>query len=145
MMGRKTIHPARLTSRWEPVACKALGLPAFRPGKKGCLMSPIRHHGVTAVACVFLFFFAPRLAAAEPLRVVFLGDSITDGNTYPLLIRQALQEAGKPAPVCINAGVGGDTAEAMGNRIERDVLVHKPSVAALSAGITDALQKVPAA
>src|SRR5437764_8626553 len=108
-------------------------------------MSPIRHNGVTAVACVFLLFFAPRLVAAEPLRVVFLGDSITDGNTYPLLICQALQEAGKPAPVCINAGVGGDTAEAMGKRIDPDVLVHKPTLVTLSAGITDALQKVPAA
>ena len=42
--------------------------------------------------------------------IVFLGDSITDGNTYPLLIHQALTEAGKPVPLCINAGIGGNTA-----------------------------------
>ena len=32
-------------------------------------------------------------------RIVFLGDSITDGFTYPLLVRQALAEAHRPVPV----------------------------------------------
>jgi lysophospholipase L1-like esterase len=77
-----------------------------------------------------------------PERIVFLGDSITDGNTYALLVRQALAEAGKPVPVCINAGVAGDTAAGMRKRLERDVLAHRPTLVALSAGINDVLHKV---
>ena len=46
----------------------------------------------------------------QPARIVFLGDSITDGHTLPLLLRQAL---GAGAPACINAGVAGDTAAGM--------------------------------
>jgi lysophospholipase L1-like esterase len=77
-----------------------------------------------------------------PQRIVFLGDSITDGNTYPLLVRQALAEAGRPVPVCVNAGVAGDTPAGMRKRLERDVLVHRPTLVTLSAGINDVLHKV---
>lgn len=52
-------------------------------------------------------------ADTPPQRIVFIGDSITDGHTYPLLVRQALAEAHKPVPVCINAGISGDTAAGM--------------------------------
>jgi lysophospholipase L1-like esterase len=75
-------------------------------------------------------------------RIVFIGDSITDGNTYPLLIRQAFADAGKPVPVCINAGVAGDTAAGVRKRLERDVLVHKPTLVTLSIGVNDGLRKV---
>lgn len=78
----------------------------------------------------------------RPARIVFLGDSITDGHTLPLLVRQSL---GARAPVCINAGVAGDTAAGMRKRIERDVLPHRPSLVALSVGINDVLRGVPAA
>jgi acyl-CoA thioesterase-1 len=80
-----------------------------------------------------------------PERIVFLGDSITDGNSYPLLVRQALVEADKPAPVCIDAGIGGDTAAGMLKRLDRDVLSHRPTLVTLSAGINDALHGVAAA
>lgn len=76
-------------------------------------------------------------------RIVFLGDSITDGNSYPLLIRQALAEAGRPVPVCVNAGIGGDTAAGMLKRLDRDVFPRRPSLVTLSAGINDVLHKVP--
>jgi acyl-CoA thioesterase-1 len=89
-----------------------------------------------------LTIVANAVAAAEPLRIVFLGDSITDGHIYPALVRQALEEAGQPAPVCINAGSGGDTAAGMRNRLDRDVLPHQPGLVALSAGINDAFRKV---
>lgn len=84
------------------------------------------------------------LASAQdpPARIVFLGDSITDGNTLPLLVRQAL---GAKAPVCINAGVAGDTAAGMKKRLERDVLPRRPTLVALSVGINDVLRKVPPA
>jgi lysophospholipase L1-like esterase len=73
-------------------------------------------------------------------RIVFLGDSITDGHTLPLLVRQAL---GERSPVCINAGVAGDTAAGMRKRLERDVLSRRPTRVALSVGINDILRKVP--
>jgi lysophospholipase L1-like esterase len=75
-------------------------------------------------------------------RIVFIGDSITDGNTYPLLVKAALQQAGKPVPVCINAGIAGDTAQGMLARLDRDVLPHHPTLVTLSAGINDVLRGV---
>ena len=70
-------------------------------------------------------------------RIVFLGDSITDGHTLPLLVQQALK-----SPRCINAGVAGDTAAGMLKRLERDVLSRKPTRVVLSAGINDVFHKV---
>lgn len=81
-------------------------------------------------------------ADAPPQRIVFIGDSITDGHTYPLLVRQALAEAHRPVPVCINAGIAGDTAAGMQKRIERDVLPHRPTLVTLSVGINDVFRKI---
>jgi len=80
------------------------------------------------------------LAPGEPERLVFLGDSITDGHTLPLLVRQAL---GDRSPVCVNAGVAGDTAAGIRKRLERDVLSRRPGRVALSVGINDILRKIP--
>jgi lysophospholipase L1-like esterase len=85
---------------------------------------------------------ADRAEPKGPPRIVFLGDSITDGNTYPLWVRRALAEAGKPVPVCINAGVAGDTAAGMRQRLQRDALPHRPTLVTLSAGINDVLREV---
>ena len=60
-----------------------------------------------------------------------------------MLVRQALAEAGRPAPVCVNAGVGGDTAAGMLKRLDRDVFPRRPTLVTLSAGINDVLHKVP--
>jgi lysophospholipase L1-like esterase len=93
----------------------------------------------------------PNLEKIEPLtyhRTVFLGDSITDGNTYPQLVRDALgdvsSEAKLPKMIAINAGIGGDTAAGMLARLQRDVLSHHPTLVTLSAGANDALHGVPA-
>jgi lysophospholipase L1-like esterase len=79
------------------------------------------------------------LGSTEPERLVFLGDSITDGHTLPLLVQAALEPA---APVCINAGVAGDTAAGMKKRLERDVLPRRPARVLLSVGINDVLRGV---
>lgn len=92
---------------------------------------------LAALICVPL---CPLTLRAE--RIVFIGDSITDGHTYPLLVRQALAEAGKPVSVCINAGVASDTAALVRKRLDRDVLAHKPTLVTLSIGVNDALRKV---
>jgi lysophospholipase L1-like esterase len=90
---------------------------------------------------VALFLVLLAAAPGEPERIVFLGDSITDGHTAPLLVRQAL---GDRAPACINAGVAGDTAAGMRGRLERDVLPRRPTMVALSVGINDVLRNVAA-
>jgi acyl-CoA thioesterase-1 len=77
------------------------------------------------------------------VRIVFLGDSITDGNTYPLLVQQAMREAGKDVPIIINAGVASDVAAGMRKRLEGTVLARRPEVVTLSVGINDVLRKVP--
>src|SRR5262249_26073993 len=89
-----------------------------------------------------------RVKEVNPLagqRIVFAGDSSTDGNTYLLLIRQALAEAGRAVPGCINAGVSTDSMRGIRQRLERDVFVHRPTLVVVSAGTHDAIHKVPAA
>jgi acyl-CoA thioesterase I len=98
---------------------------------------------LAATLTLVAFGGEPGLAAfSKDDRVVFLGDSITDGFTHPLLMQQALVEAGLPAPAIINAGIGGDTAEGMLARLDRDVLPHRPTLVALSVGINDILRSV---
>ena len=76
-------------------------------------------------------------------RIIFLGDSITDGNTYPSLVRQAIIEAGyKPEPVAINAGVGGNTAAEMLARVDSDVLAYHPTLVTILAGANDTFHGV---
>lgn len=103
--------------------------------------------GVGMVLCVAVLAVAVsakhRVPAAKALlspthqRIVFLGDSITDGNTYPTLIRQALTEAGYAAPLCMCAGIGGDTLAGMKGRLETSVLALQPTLVTLSAGVND--------
>ena len=57
----------------------------------------------------------------------FLGDSLTDGFTWPQLMIQAMKEAGKPVPWLINAAAGGDTAGERLNRLDDYVLKYSPT------------------
>ncbi|OGV53376.1 MAG: hypothetical protein A2X49_04280 [Lentisphaerae bacterium GWF2_52_8] len=75
-------------------------------------------------------------------RLAFLGDSITDGNTLPLLFEQSLKSAGIAPPICTNVAVAGNTAKAMLNRLERDVLPLHPDYVTVNAGVNDALGAV---
>ncbi|MBA3845615.1 MAG: hypothetical protein H0X45_03095 [Planctomycetes bacterium] len=102
---------------------------------------------VALIAATFLISIIAQepSVAAVPRRVVFIGDSITDGNTYPHLVRQALNDAGRGAMLAINAGIGGDTAAGMAKRIARDVLPRRPDMATLSVGVNDTLRNVPQA
>lgn len=96
-----------------------------------------------AFAAIMLSFGHSTTAYADaPERVVFMGDSITDGNTMPLLVRQSIEAAGKTPPVLINAGISGDMAQDMRKRVERDVLPRRPTLVALSVGINDVVRGV---
>jgi len=79
---------------------------------------------------------------SEPTRVVCLGDSITDGDTYPQIIMQSLREAGSRVPAFICSGVGGDTAQMMDARFDKTVAEFQPDIVTVSASTNDALQNV---
>jgi len=111
----------------------------------------MNHRSLRTILTVFAALASLSIALAEnekkekkPLlspshqRIVFLGDSITDGNTYPTLIKQALADAGYVPPICINAGIGGDTAAGMRGRLDTTVLPYKPTLVTVSAGVNDA-------
>ena len=76
-------------------------------------------------------------------RVAFLGDSITDGHTLPILFEQSLKAAGITPPTCTNVAVCGNRASDMLARLERDVLPFHPDYVTVSAGVNDANTKVP--
>lgn len=90
---------------------------------------------------LFAALLLPAVAGAgdppPPLRIVCLGDSITDGHTYPLMVQAALREAGKPVPVMINAGIAGDYAGGMLQRLECDVFARDPDIVLLLSGVND--------
>lgn len=67
--------------------------------------------------------------------VVCLGDSITDGNTWPQIVMRTL---GENTPTLVCAGAGGDGLEAMDRRFDTDVAFFKPAVVALLSGVNDA-------
>ncbi len=79
----------------------------------------------------------------EGKRIAFLGDSITDGSTLPILFKQCLEAAGFKPPICTNVGVGGNRASDMLARLERDVIPFHPDYVTLSAGVNDANTGVP--
>jgi lysophospholipase L1-like esterase len=81
-------------------------------------------------------------ATTTERRIVFLGDSITDGFTYALLVKQALELAGEEVPRCYNAGVGGDSAARAAARLERDAFVFAPTDIVLNVGHNDAFRNV---
>lgn len=108
------------------------------------MVSLSKHVGLLMlVALLTSIASATKAAPGKPLlspthqRIVFLGDSITDGNTYPTLIHQALAEAGYAPPLCICAGIGGDTLAGMKGRLEASALAYKPTLVTLSAGVND--------
>lgn len=83
------------------------------------------------------------VTAEQYARMAFLGSSSTDGHTFPAMLQQAFAEAKLPIPLAFNAGVGGNVTTEMVARVERDVLVHKPSLVVIQAGANDVSRKVP--
>jgi lysophospholipase L1-like esterase len=88
------------------------------------------------------------LTAAEPLelkageRVVFLGDSITQGGDRPggyvVLVREAIRKARPDAKIeVIGAGISGNRVPDLLKRLEKDVLDKDPSLVVIYIGIND--------
>lgn len=81
---------------------------------------------------------AEEFALRDGDTVVFLGDSITAARTYGKIIENyTLLRFPKRSIRFYNAGWGGDTAAGGLARLERDVLVHKPTVVIVAYGFND--------
>lgn len=87
---------------------------------------------------------APRVNAQQVApfhkgdRVVFVGNSITDGGHYHsyIWLYYMTRFPGQRIDV-FNAGIGGDVAEQIYNRFDTDVFAKKPTVITLTFGMND--------
>lgn len=75
-------------------------------------------------------------------RIIFLGDSITEGGVgetgYVTLIRNALAEKQRDLGVeVIGAGIGGDKVPDLQKRLASDVLKRRPTLVVVYIGIND--------
>lgn len=86
----------------------------------------------------------------QPMTIVCLGDSVTGvyyhtggHRAYPEMLELALKAAHPKATVkVINAGISGNTTRDGLNRLESDVLKHKPDLVTISFGLND-MVRVP--
>lgn len=90
--------------------------------------------------------FSEKLAAGDPVTMVFLGDYVTsadslpDGNPNHVTLLDNWFDGKYPDQVeIINAGMNANTISHMKDRVESDVLSHSPDLVVISAGLNDAL------
>ena len=95
---------------------------------------------------------AARLEAGEPVTVVALGSSSTEGvgasrpqYSYPSRLAVELRERFGAEVRVLNRGVGGETMSAMLSRIERDVIAAHPDLVVWQVGTNDVLHDDDAA
>ena len=85
--------------------------------------------------------------AADPVRIVALGDSLTSGHrlprseAYPARLETALKEEGVNA-VVVNHGVSGDTSSGGLRRLSA-ALDDRPDILIVALGVNDGLRGVP--
>ncbi len=108
--------------------------PRSRPALLACAVSLAA--GLPAAAQ------APAVTLKKGDRLVFLGDSITQGGGgpkgYVTLIKKALAEKHPDLGVeVINAGISGNKVPDLQRRLQRDVLDKKPTVVVIYIGIND--------
>lgn len=107
------------------------------------LVNLTRWKGVWIVLLFSLYLCAPALAA-EPLRILALGDSLTAGfqlpadQSFPAQLERALSREKISARV-INAGVSGDTSAGGLARLDW-ALADKPDAVILELGANDGLR-----
>lgn len=90
--------------------------------------------------------FSDKLAAGEPVTIVFLGDYVTspdslpDGNPNHVALLANWFDDNYPDQVTVvNAGMNANTVSHMKDRVATDVLSHSPDLVVVSAGLNDAL------
>ncbi|MBE9585805.1 SGNH/GDSL hydrolase family protein [Mucilaginibacter sp. JRF] len=93
------------------------------------------------ILTVFLYAgaFAQQIAPFKAGdRVVFTGNSITDGGRYHSFIWLYYITRFPGMRIdCFNAGIGGDVAGQMNERLDEDVFARKPTVVTLGFGMND--------
>jgi lysophospholipase L1-like esterase len=93
--------------------------------------------------CLLLFFLkAYPQSKVQPFvngdRVVFMGNSITDGGHYHSYIWLYYMSHFPNIRIqCFNAGIGGDVSKQMLERIDSEVFAKKPTVMTLTFGMND--------
>jgi lysophospholipase L1-like esterase/predicted esterase len=88
--------------------------------------------------------------SVEPMTIVCLGDSVTGvyyhtggHRAYPEMLELALKAAHPRATIkVINAGISGNTTRDGLNRLDSDVLKHRPDLVTISFGLND-MVRVP--
>ncbi len=79
-----------------------------------------------------------KLESGEGVRVVYLGESTTDGGFWPALFAEGLQDQYPRATVeAFNVGIGGETILGGLPRLEKDVLSKDPDVVIIEYVIND--------
>jgi acyl-CoA thioesterase I len=88
------------------------------------------------------------MAGSESVTIVCLGDSVTAGwlehgvldsdAAYPALFRKRLASLFPMAMInVVNAGLGGENVVGARERLERDVLSHRPALVTICLGLND--------
>ena len=93
---------------------------------------------------IFALLFAGFCRAAEPLRIVALGDSITKGvrsgvkaeETFAARLESALATDGAKVSVT-NVGIGGERTDQALKRLAKDVVAQKPALVTIMYGTND--------
>lgn len=70
-------------------------------------------------------------------RIVFAGDSLTDGAAWPDWVVATLVANGVPRPRLFNAGVAGNTAADIRARFQADIVSLQPDLVVLHCGSND--------
>jgi lysophospholipase L1-like esterase len=98
-----------------------------------------------SLTILILLFCFTGIAGAQTIqpfqqgdRVVFTGNSITDGGHYHAYIwlYYLTHFPGRRITI-FNAGIGGDVAQQIYERLDSDVFIHKPTVMTLTFGMND--------
>ncbi|HET6322299.1 MAG TPA: SGNH/GDSL hydrolase family protein [Hyphomicrobium sp.] len=94
--------------------------------------------------------FSSALAAGQPVRIVALGSSSTQGigasspkACYPVKLQSELLQRFPASKITVeNLGIGGQLATDMLRRIKKDVIARKPTLVIWQTGVNDALRGV---
>jgi len=79
-------------------------------------------------------------------RIVFYGDSLTDGSSYPDFVVNTLNGVYPDADfLVINSGIAGNTAANLRERFIEDVLDRRPDLVTFTIGTNDCIQNRPVA
>jgi len=99
---------------------------------------------VNALAFLSLCFLVPSVQAAQPQKLLILGDSLTAGyglsktDSFPHQLEVALKKSGRDVEV-INAGVSGDTTAGGLSRLDW-ILKDAPDAVIVELGANDGLR-----